>query len=284
MDFILQVLIIIGIHSILTMSLNYVAGFTGLMSINHAAFYGMGAYATAILSTQYDWNFFLTIPVGIVIAGIVAWLVSFPMLKMKEDSFVLVSLGFAIIMFNIMQNWTDLTKGPLGIKGVQAPMLGDFSFFAKPLFLVLVIVAAALTYWFLNRILKTPYGTILKGARENETVARVNGHNVVSYQRSAFVVGAIFAAIAGAFIASFISFVNPKAFELIISVYLLIMIILGGMASLPGSILGAFIMLTSLEVLRFAGVSAEWQQILYGFILIVIMFFRPQGILGKYKI
>lgn len=288
MEYVLHLAILVTIWSILAMSLNYVAGYTGILSLSHATFYGIGAYATAILTTQYGFTFVPSVLVGIVLTAIIAYIASFPILKLKEDALVLVSFGFAIIMFNVMLNWQGLTKGALGIKGILAPTIFGVSFFAKPMFLALVLLAAIATYFFFKRITSTPYGIIMKGIRENQTVAGVNGHNVLRYQRSVFAVGAMFAALAGSFTATFLAFIEPKLFELMPSVTMLIMVIVGGMASLRGSILGAALIMLLPEVLRFLGlppsILAEVQQILYGVILILVLYFRPQGILGEYKI
>lgn len=288
MDYILHLAIIVSIFSILSISLNYIAGFTGILSLSHATFYGVGAYTTAILTTQYGFGFLPTVGIGIVITALVAWLASFPILKMKEDSLVLVSFGFAIIAYNIMLNWGSLTRGPLGIKGIKAPEIFGLSFFHKPLFLILVLGVAVITYLFFRHITKTPYGTIIKGVRENTTVASVNGHNFRRYQRSVFVLGALFASVAGSLMATYLMFIEPKLFELMPSVLILIMVILGGMGSLKGSVLGAVILILVPELLRFIGLPheylAESQQMIYGLVLVAIMFLRPQGLLGEYKI
>lgn len=288
MDYILHLSIIVAIHSILAISLNYIAGFAGILSLSHATFYGVGAYTTAILTTQYGFTFIPSLLVGIMITTFISWLASFPILKLKDDSLVLVSFGFAIIAYNILLNWTSLTNGPLGIKGVLAPTIFDFSFFQKPYFLALCLLLLIVTYLFFSHIVKTPYGTVIKGVRENAKVTSVNGHAVKSYQRSVFVLGALFASMAGSLIATYLSFIEPKLFDLMPSVLLLIMVILGGMANLKGSILGAFILVVIPELLRFIGLPhqylAEIQQMIYGLVLIAVMFWRPQGLMGEYKI
>ncbi len=288
MDYLLHLAIVSAIFSILALSLNYIAGFSGILSLSHATFYGIGEYSTAILTTQHDFNFIPSVLSGLILSGLIAYLASFPILKLQNDSLVLVSFGFSIIAFNIMLNWNGLTNGPLGIKGIQAPNILGVSFFEKPYFFGLVFITAILTYFFFKKIVSSPYGIIIKGIRENPTVTAVNGHNVLRYQRSVFVTGAIFAAIAGSFTATFLTFIEPKLFELMPSLLILIMVILGGLASLKGSILGATILILLPEALRFIGLPnqylAESQQIIYGLSLILIMYLRPQGLLGKYKI
>lgn len=288
MDYVLHLAIVVAIFSILSMSLNYVAGYTGILSLSHATFYGVGAYATAILTTQHGFSFVASVVAGMLAAGMLAYLASFPILRLKDDSLVLVSFGFSIIMFHVMLNWNGLTRGPLGIKGIKAPEILGLSFFNKPLFFALVLAIVFITYYVLRRITNSPYGIIMKGIRENKTVAAVNGHNVSSYQRSVFTVGAVFAGLAGSFMATFLTFIEPKLFELMPSVLILIMVILGGMASLRGSVLGALMLILLPELLRFIGLPdaylAEVQQMLYGLALILVMYLRPQGILGEYKI
>lgn len=288
MDYILHLSIVVAIHSILTISLNYIAGYIGILSLSHATFYGVGAYTTAILTTQYGLTFLPSLAIGVILTGIIAWLASFPILRLKDDALVLVSFGFAIIMFNLMLNWTSLTKGPLGIKGVSAPTIFGYSFFQKPLFLLLVMVFLVFTFLIFSHIVRTPYGNIIKGIRENEKIASSSGYHVKSYQRSVFVFGALFAGMAGSFIATYLTFIEPKLFELMPSMLLLIMVILGGMANLKGSVLGAFLLILIPEILRFIGLPhqylAEIQQMIYGLILITIMFWRPQGLIGEYKI
>lgn len=288
MDLILHLAIVISIFSVLTVSLNYVAGYTGILSLSHATFYGVGAYSTAILTTQQGWNFFPSILAGMLLTAVVAFLASIPILKLKDDALVLVSFGFALIGFEVMLNWSSLTKGPLGIKGIQAPSLFGFSFFQKPLFLALILLVLLLTYLFFRHIVRTPYGTIIKGIRENPIVASVNGHTVIGYQRSVFVLAAVFAAVAGSFTAANLAFIEPKLFELMPSMLLLIMIIVGGMGSFKGSVLGAFLLILIPELLRYVGLPsdflAEAQQIIYGLILVAMMFLRPQGLVGEYKI
>lgn len=288
MDYILHLLIIISMFGILAVSLNYQAGFTGIISVNHASFYGIGAYATAILTTEVGFTFIPSVLAGMALTALFAWLASYPLLRLRHDSLILVSIGLSAIVYNIMLNWADVTGGPLGIKGVKAPTIFGFSFFEKPLFLLLVLVALGLTYLFFNHITRSPYGTILKGIRENPTVASVNGHSVLAYQRSVFVVGALFASVAGALTAAFLTYIEPKLFMLMPSILILVMVILGGLGNLKGSILGAAIMILVPEMLRFAGfppsIIGELQQITYGLILIVLMFFRPEGLFGEYKI
>jgi len=288
MDFVLNLLIVVSMASIMAVSLNYIVGYAGIVSIAHASFAGIGAYAVAILSKDFGWNFFLAVFVAFLITALVAWLISFPVLKLKGDSLMLVTFGFAIIIFNVMLNWRDLTGGALGIKGVPVPEFFGIDFANKFNFLLLCLfflVVTILVFWL---IVKSPYGTVIRGIRENPVVMESAGYNTKQYQRSVFVLGSAFAVFYGALFATHISFIEPGSFDLLASVFILVMIILGGLGNIYGSVLGAVIIVVFPELLRFLGlpssIMAETQQILYGLLLVVLMYLRPQGLIGNYKV
>lgn len=283
MDYIIHLLIIIGIYSIAAISLNFVAGYIGVLVVSHVAFLGIGAYTTALLMIHAGMNFFLAITCAFILSAVIAFFVAIPLLRLKDDSFILVSLGFAYIVNNIMLNWTELTRGPLGISGIPTP-LED-----KVAFLFLVMVFLAFTYWFFHRIVSSAYGVIMKGIRENDLVAGTLGHNALYHKYECFIVGSAFAAVAGGLLASYLSYIEPsKLFSPMMSIHLFIMVVIGGMGNLRSSILGVSLFWLIPEILRFVGfpttVMAELQQITFGLILIVIMMYRPQGIAGNYKI
>ncbi|PIZ75266.1 branched-chain amino acid ABC transporter permease [Candidatus Peregrinibacteria bacterium CG_4_10_14_0_2_um_filter_41_8] len=288
MDFIVQLAIYSAIASIAAVSLNYVVGFTGIMSISHASFYGIGAYGTALLLTKTGLSFVPALLLGGVITGLVAALASVPILRLREDSLMLVSVGFALIIHSLMLNWQSLTNGPRGVKSIPRPEIFGISLTDKNFYLVLCLVLLVLTIIIFYKITKSPYGTVIKGIRENEEVMKNYGYNVSKYKHSVFVLGAIFAGLAGGLFASYIQYISPESFILLPSVFMLIMVILGGMGSIGGSIIGAILITVIPELMRFAGLpssfAAESNQIVYGIILFALMYWRPQGLFGKYKI
>jgi branched-chain amino acid transport system permease protein len=285
MDFVINILIFSSIFSILAMGLNYVFGYAGILSVAQGAFMGIGAYVTAILTKTHDVNFFIAILLGILVSAVVAYLLSFPVLRLEGDSLMLVTFGFAIIIFNIFQNWTDLTNGALGIKGIPAPELFGFKFNTKLELLILALILALIVFLILSYILKSPYGTVLKGVRENRVIAQASGHNSTAYARSAFVLGSSVAAVAGSLFAVHISFIEPIAFDLMRSVFVLIMIIIGGLGNLRASIVGAVLIIVFPEMLRLLNLNAkEFEQIFYGLIMVLLMYYKPEGLFGKYKI
>lgn len=288
MEYLIHLAILIAIYAILGMSLNLVVGYTGLLSVTHAAFYGIGAYATAILLTQVGVNFFLSILLGTAITAVVSFLIGFVLSRFKGDYYALGSFGFNIIVWSIFLNWQDLTRGPLGIPGIDRPKLFGFSFTENLSFLLLVLIFVLLIYLFSEFISRSSFGRVLKAIREDEGAIAVFGYRVIHYKLAIFVIGAVLAGIAGAFFASYISFIDPSTFTLNESIFILSIIIFGGLANLRGSILGAVILVLLPEILRFIGfptdIAAQMRQVVYGVLLIILMLYRPQGLMGEYKL
>ena len=288
MDYILHIAIIAVIFCIVVVSLNYVVGYTGILSISHASFVGVGAYTSAILMKQFDMSFLLAILLVILITAFVAFLTAIPVLRLKDDSLMLISFGFALIYFNVMLNWTSLTNGALGVKGIPAIEVFGIDFSSKLYFLGLCLFFLLMAIAFFHKIVSSPYGTVIKGIRENESVMQNMGHNTMFYKYSVYIVGAVFAGIAGALYAPYLTYIEPSLFNLLVSVYVLIMAILGGLGNIWGSLWGTIILIVFPELLRFIGlpnsIMAETQQILYGLLLFLLMYLRPQGLLGNYKL
>ncbi|MDQ5968888.1 MAG: branched-chain amino acid transport system permease protein [Patescibacteria group bacterium] len=288
MEYLIHIGILIGIYSILALSLNLTVGFTGLLSITQAAFYGIGAYVTAILLTSYGMNFFLSILVGMFISGVISFIIGFVLSRFDGDYFALGSFGFNIIVYSIFLNWQSLTRGPLGIPGISKPELFGLDFNENIVFLGLVTIFALLAYLLSEFIVNSSFGRVLKAIREDEKVIQVYGYNTLFYKLTIFVIGATFASIAGAFFASYITYVDPSSFALSESIFILAIIILGGLANNKGAVLGAFCLIILPELLRFVGfssdIAAQMRQVTYGLILVLLMLYRPQGLLGEYKL
>lgn len=288
MDYFVHIAILIGIYSILALSLNLTVGFTGLLSITQAAFYGIGAYATAILLTTYGMNFFLSIVVGMVICAVVSFIIGFVLSGFDGDYFALGSFGFNIIVYSIFLNWQSLTRGPLGIPGISKPELFGIDFSENLAFLGLIVVFAVAVYFISQFIVNSSFGRVLKAIREDEEAIQVFGYNTLFFKLTIFVIGATFASIAGAFFASYITYVDPSSFALSESIFILAIIILGGLANNKGAVLGAVCLIILPEMLRFVGfssdIAAQMRQVTYGLILVLLMLYRPQGLLGEYKL
>ena len=280
--------ILFAIYGILGVSLNLIVGYTGLLSVTHAAFYGIGAYTTAILLTQSGVGFFPSVILGIVLTFIVSFLIGLVLSKFKGDYYALSSFGFNTIAFAVFLNWQSLTRGPLGIPGISKPELFGIDFFNNFNFLILVLIFLILVYLASRFIVNSSFGRVLKAIREDEEAIQVFGYNTLYFKLAIFVISAGMAALAGSFFASYITFIDPSSFTLMESVFILAIIILGGLANLRGSILGALFLILLPEVLRFVGfpsdIAAQMRQVVYGVILILLMLYRPQGLMGEYKL
>lgn len=288
MEYLIHLAILFAIYAVLGMSLNLVVGYTGLLSVTHAAFYGIGAYATAIFLTQHNVNFFVSVVIGVILSGIFSLLIGAVLSRFRDDYYALASFGFNIIVFSVFLNWQDVTRGPLGIPGIARPELFGISFSSNLSFLALS-VAVLLGAFFLSRFLvDSSFGRVLKAIREDEEAIQIFGYHTLSYKLVIFSVAAMMASIAGALFASYITFIDPSTFTLMESVFILAIVILGGLSNLKGSIMGALFLILLPELLRFVGfpsdIAAQMRQVVYGVILILLMLYRPQGLMGEYKL
>ena len=287
MEYIINLFILFAIYGILAISLNIVVGYTGLLSLAQAAFYGIGAYATAILMTRFGMNFFLTVIIGMFVCAIIGFVIGAILSKFKGDYYAIVSAGLTIIIFNTLLNCEALTNGPIGIFGIGRPSLFGFSFSTNINFLILCVIMLSGIYYLNKHLVNSSFGRVLKAIREDENLVRVMGHHRKTPKMLAFVFSASLTSVAGSLFASYLMFIDPMTFQLHEAIFIFTIIIVGGLADLKGSMLGAVIMISLPEVLRFVGLpqetAAQLQQLIYGLLLVVLMYIRPQGILGKYR-
>lgn len=288
MEYLIHLTILFAIYAILGMSLNLVVGYTGLLSVTHAAFYGVGAYTTAIFLTKSGVGFFSSLILGIAIAVAVSFLIGVVLSKFKGDYYALGTFGFNTIVFAVFLNWQNLTGGSLGIPGISRPELFGINFANNFNFLILALIFLVLIYFVSRFVANSSFGRALKAIREDETAIAVFGYNTLYFKLVIFVISAAMAAVAGSLFASYITFIDPSGFQLTESMFILAIIILGGLANLRGSILGALFLILLPEILRFVGfpsdIEAQMRQVVYGIILILLMLYRPQGLMGEYKL
>lgn len=287
MEYLLHILILIGIYIILAISLNLISGYTGLISIAHAAFYGVGAYVAALLALNFGSNFFINLILAMILAGILGGVVAIPSLRIHDDYFAIATFAFQIIVYSVMNNWVSLTKGPLGLPGIPQPLIFGIKVSSHQNFLILVAsFFAFLTYLFARRLVNSPFGRVLRGIREDEIFVQSLGKNVIKYKILIFVIGASLAAVAGSLYAYYITFIDPTSFTIMESIFILSIVIIGGAGNLWGSIIGAVVLVTMPEFLRFIGmpnaIAANLRQIMYGGLLVIFMMYRPQGLLGEF--
>jgi len=265
-----------------------VVGYAGLLSMTQAAFYGFGAYTTAILLTSTGLSFTMSIIVGIIITAILSLAIGYVLSKFNGDYYALGSFGFNIIVYSIFLNWQSLTRGPLGIPGIPRPQFMNVDFHNNLFFLLLIMVVAVIVFFIARFIVNSSFGRVLKAIREDEKAIEVFGYNTLYFKLAIFVIGSCLASVAGAFFASYISYIDPSSFALMESVFILAIIIMGGLANNKGAVVGAIFLILLPELLRFVGfstdIAAQMRQVTYGLILVLLMLYRPQGFMGEYKL
>jgi len=274
----LHVLIMAGIFAILALSLNVLLGYTGQLSLGHAAFFGIGAYTSALLSLPpLEWSFWLALPAAALAAGIAGWAIGRLALKLRGAYFVLVTISFAGVISLVSINWMQLTNGPLGLPGVPAPTLGPWTLRTKSSYWYLVLAATALVYLVCRRLIRSRIGRAFVALRENEPLAESVGIDGTRYLVLAAVVSAAMAGVGGSLYAHYTRFVSPEVFLFSYTVTMVIMVIAGGQGTLAGPIVGALLFTVLPEALREA-VAWQWQMLAYGIVLILCVFFLPRGI------
>lgn len=282
MEYILHLFILICFYTLLSQSLNLSAGFTGLISLAHAGFYGIGAYTTAILTTQFGFSFWLSIPVAMLISGAIAFIVSLIALRTVEDYFIICTLGIQIILFSIMNNWMGLTRGPLGIPGIPSIRFFGIDLDSKISFLTLSLFFVGIVWFVLRNISKSGFGKTLKAISEDEIYTQSIGKNVYLSKIVSFTLSAMFAAIPGTLYAHYISYIDPTSFTVNESIFVLSIVIIGGLGNLTGSFLAAAFLVLLPEALRFVGmpdsIAANMRQIIYGLILVIVMMTGKNGL------
>ena len=275
MDYILHLIILIGLYTMLAQSLNLTAGYSGLISLAHAGFYGIGAYTTAILSLQFGLSFWINLPIAMLIGFIISYIVSLIALRTVDDYFIICTLGIQVIIFSIMNNWMEVTRGPLGIPGIPSLTIFGFELSSKISFLTLSAIFVVLIWFVLNNLTQSGFGKSLKAVSEDEIYSQSIGKNVYQLKITSFTIGAVIATIPGALYAHYISYIDPTSFTVSESIYILSIVIIGGMGNLKGSFYAAVFMVLLPEILRFVGlpssVAANLRQIIYGLILVIVM-------------
>lgn len=287
MNYLLHILVMINIYMILSLSLNLLVGYTGLLSLCHAAFYGVGAYVSTLLMVKVGLNFFLALPVGILGAVLLSLVVAIPSLRLKGDYFVLASLGFQVIVFAVLYNWTGLTRGPYGIAGIPRPSLFSWQIASLPAYFILSAALAALCLVLLWLMVSSPFGRTLKAIREDEVAAEALGKNITHFKILAFAIAGGIASVAGSLYAGYVTYIDPTSFTLLEAVFILSIIVIGGTGNIRGPILGAVLLIILPEILRSLRipdtVGPNVRQMIYGALIILLMRFRPEGIAGEYQ-
>ena len=273
----LHVTIMAGIFTILALSLNLLLGYTGQLSLGHAAFFGIGAYTSSLLALKLEWPFWIGLPAAALAAGLAGWAIGRLALKVRGAYFVLVTISFAGVISLVSVNWMELTNGPLGLPGVPAPELAGLSFRTKSAYYYLVLLAAAVAYLVCHRLVHSRLGRAFLALRENEALAESVGVDPVRTLVLAAVVSAAMAGVAGSLYAHYTRFVSPEVFLFSYTVTMVIMVVAGGKGTLLGPVIGALLFTVLPEALREA-MAWQWQMLAYGVLLVVLVYFLPRGI------
>ena len=279
-----HVLIVICIYVILGASLNLVMGYAGIINLGHVAFFGIGAYSSALLA-KAGVPFVLAFFASGAVAGISGLVLFFATRKLKSDYLGLATLGFGFVVYSFMLNWTSVTNGPLGIAGIEKPSLLGLSFVSNEAYFLLVFTITVIVVLAIYAIVKSPFGRLMQAVRDDGVRVSVLGKNVAAVRCKSMVVSAFFAGIAGSLFAHYLSYIEPNSFILTEVVLILTIVVVGGLASLKGSILAAAIIVSVNESLRLLSLPSEivgpGRQIIYAIILLGILMFRPRGIFGR---
>jgi len=259
---------------------NLIQGYTGYVSIVQAGFMGIGAYSTALMGIHYGLPTWFTITLAPFVTAIFALATGYPSLRVKGHYFAIVTLAFNMVIFIVLLNFTHLTNGEAGLTGIPKPGYGKkglINFGDRVVYYYFVLIIAVLITTLAALIVRSRIGQILVAIRQNEDLVGSIGIAAWKYKLFAFVVSAMFAGLAGALYAHYQSFINPEIFGVAQSLDAILAVIIGGSGTIPGPVIGAFIVVFLPEYLRFAD---SFRLILYGLILVLATIFMPRGIVG----
>ncbi len=276
-SYFLNVLVFIGINTLLAVALNLLLGYAGQISLGQAAFFGLGAYISGILTTRFPVDPWLALVVAAGCASVLAFVIGFPILKLKGHYLAMATLGFGIIVYIIFNETVDWTGGPSGLSGIPNLRLGPFVFDNDRNNYYLVWMMTLGVMLLSINLSQSRIGRALRAINDSEVAARVMGVNARMMKVQIFTVSAFVSAIAGSLYAHTITFISPASFGFNFSVELLTMVIIGGLGSIYGSFLGATILTMLPEFLR---VFRDFDIVIYGLMLILITMFMPAGLIG----
>ena len=279
-----QIIIMSCLFAIGALSLNLILGYTGQASLAHGAFFGLGAYGVAILTQTLSWSFWLALPLSALFAALIGLIVGIPALRTKGAYFAIATMCLGEIVVLVAGNWIELTGGHNGIVGIAPPnaipfpFIGEISFQSQTAQYYLVLAFLLLTLFIMNRLIYSLKGLTFMAIRNNEVLAEAVGINAANTKLLSFVVANFFAGMAGGIYASLIGSISPSVASLKITFDFLLYVLLGGMATLAGPILGGFVLPVLMEYLQFL---QDYQMIFFGAMLIVVIIYFPRGLMGS---
>jgi branched-chain amino acid transport system permease protein len=274
-SYLIVVAVTLAIYSSLTVSLNIVIGYAGQPHLGHGAFFGIGAYFSAVVTTRYEWSYWWSIPVAAVATGVAGLLVGAISLRLRDDFLAITTIGLNFVIVAAFQ-YIPWFGGPTGIYAIPLPTIGGYTF-GNGGFLALALILLALVVAVSIYIRRTWFGLGLFGVKDDDLAAATVGIPVAPYKVLAFALSAALAGLAGNVYAPFLSVVTPTSFGFTESVVMVAMLMFGGLGSIRGAILGAVILGALPEVFRFA---SDYRLLIFGVLLVAILRFRPQGLIG----
>jgi branched-chain amino acid transport system permease protein len=273
--YLINVFMFIGIYTILAVALNLLLGLAGQISLGHAAFFGLGAYISGVMTATYTINPWLSMLVAVIAVGIIAFILGFPILKLKGHYLAMATLGMGIIVYIIFNETVDVTGGPSGLPGIPYLSLGGITFKTDLKNYYLVWSFAIVTILLSLNLSASRIGRALRAIHDSEVAARIVGVNVRFLKVQIFTISGVFSALAGSLYAHTVTFISPTSFGFNVSIELLTMVIIGGLGSIYGSFLGAAILTLLPEVFR---AFQDYDIIIYGATLTVMTMFMPGGL------
>jgi branched-chain amino acid transport system permease protein len=283
-NYILSTFILVGLYAIVCTGLTLLMGFAGQISLGHAAFYGIGAYSSAFVTVKLSLSPLIGIIIGAIIASIVAVIIGIPTFKLKEHYLALATLGFGVIIFTFFKEWTPITGGLNGFFGIKPFNIFGFSFTTDFSYFYLVWIVVFLGILFARNVTQSRVGRALLSIHGSEPASDAIGINIMKYKLQTFVLSAVYASVAGSLYAHYITFINPQLFDVMTSILFLIMVVIGGVGSVWGGLVGAVVYVTLGEVLKdivpifFSGTGGEYEVVFFGLLLVVILIYMPNGL------
>ena len=268
------ILVLCAMNVLLALSLNLVLGYTGQLNLGQSAFFGIGAYVSTILIKTYGWNFWLAAGAAVAAAGLVGVALAAFAVRLRGHYLAIASLGFAVITYQVLVNWESVTQGVRGIYGILPPVPNTVALF------YLVAGLGLVVYFLLDNLVRSPVGDTLRAIREDEVSAAALGVNAAVWKAFAFGLGAAIAGLAGCFYPGFVGTLVPDAFGIVESFTMMAMVIVGGLGTMVGPVIGAVVLTFLPELLRGFG---ELRLMIYGVALTLVVLFLPGGIASCFR-
>ena len=286
--FLIQIVILLLIYLIVAVSLNLTLGQSGLLNLGHLGFFGIGAYVSAIASKTYGLSFFFAFLLAASFSALCGFALMSGIKKLSGNYLALATLGFNYVVYTILVNWMSFTGGPVGISGIPRPSFFGWKIATQPEYLFLSAMVSFLIFFFIAYLSKSRFGKVLNAVRDDELAAMALGKNTHKVKVQAMMLSAAFCGVAGSLFAHFITFIDPSLVSVTEVIFILSIVILGGIADNRGTLLATGIIVSLPEALRFVHLPnsavGPLRQMIFSLILILILLYRPKGLFGKVEL